>query len=253
MTHTTSTPYARRGEQALKRRRNRRLLLASGLTATVMVSARHPEPKLATAAPVKPLASLVRGHRLAAPEPASERLYAPSPALLRAPVAVRGLAAVADSIGTAQRLRRWHRVYRLAGHYGVAPDLAVAIHDIALAEGIEPDLGFRLVRAESEFNERATSPVGAVGLTQVMPATARFFVTGKLTRRRLYDRHLNLHVGFRYLRGLIKEYGSLRVALLVYNRGPVAVDAALKRGDDPANGYEEVVAKGYEGRGVVGR
>ena len=155
-------------------------------------------------------------------------------------------------VTTAQRLRRWHRVYRLAGHYGVATDLAAEIHDIALAEGIEPDLGFRLVRAESEFNERATSPVGAVGLTQVMPGTARYFMRG-VSRRHLYERHVNLHVGFRYLRGLVREYKSLRIALLVYNRGPAAVDAALKRGDDPANGYEELVAKGYEGRGTIGR
>ena len=148
------------------------------------------------------------------------------------------------------QLERWNRIYNYSTKYRIGADLAASIYDVAMQEKIEPELAFRLVRVESEFNEHATSPVGAVGLTQVMPGTARHYVRG-VSRRHLYDRRLNLHVGFRYLRGLIREYKSLRLALLVYNRGPVAVDAALKRGDDPANGYEEVVAKGYEGRGVV--
>jgi soluble lytic murein transglycosylase-like protein len=150
------------------------------------------------------------------------------------------------------QLDRWHKIFGYSSTYRVGADLATSVYDIALAEGIEPELAFRLVRVESEFNERATSPVGAVGLTQVMPGTARYYVAG-VTKQRLYDPHLNLHVGFRYLRGLIRQYKSVRTALLVYNRGPVAVDAALERGDDPANGYEEMVAKGYRGAGTVGQ
>jgi soluble lytic murein transglycosylase-like protein len=147
-------------------------------------------------------------------------------------------------------LRRWHRVYRFAHRYKITPELAGSIHDAAVAERIEPELAFRLVRAESEFNERARSPVGAVGLTQLMPSTARHYVHG-VTREQLYDRDLNLRVGFRYLRGLIKEYKSLRVALLVYNRGPVAVEAAQEQGIDPSNGYERVVLGNYRGRGTT--
>ncbi|MDF1502093.1 transglycosylase SLT domain-containing protein [Roseisolibacter sp. H3M3-2] len=147
-------------------------------------------------------------------------------------------------------LRRWHRVYRFASRYRISPDLAGTIHDAAVAEGIEPELAFRVVDVESEFNPRAISPVGAVGLTQLMPATARHFVPG-VTRKQLYDPHLNARVGFRYLRGLIKEYKSVRLALLVYNRGPVAVQAALDSGQDPANGYERVVMGSYRGRGLL--
>ena len=220
----------------------RRALLASGVAITGTLAMRDPEPAVATAAPARaPLATFVRARpgrtvasllaRRATAEPAAET--------------------TATSALSRRALDRWHRVYRLAGMYRVAPELARSIHDIALAEGIEPELAFRLVRADSEFNEHATSRVGAVGLTQVMPGTAEYYVRG-ISRERLYDPHLNLHVGFRYLRGLIHEYKSLRLALLVYNRGPVAVDAALKRGDDPANGYEDAVAKGYRGKGTVG-
>ena len=130
-------------------------------------------------------------------------------------------------------------------------DLATSIYDISLAEGIEPELGFRLVRVESEFNERATSPVGAVGLTQLMLPTARYFQKG-ITREQLYDRDTNLRIGFRYLRTLVRENkGNVRLALLVYNRGPVAVQAAQEQGLDPSNGYERVVLGDYRGRGTM--
>ena len=152
---------------------------------------------------------------------------------------------------TRNQLDRANKIIAYSTKYRVAADLAGSIYDVAMAEGIEPDLGFRLVRLESEFNERATSPVGAVGLTQVMPATAQYFVKGA-TREKLYDRETNLRVGFRYLRTLIREYkGNLKIALLVYNRGPAAVDAALGMGLDPANGYDRIVMKGYHGRGTV--
>lgn len=152
---------------------------------------------------------------------------------------------------TRNQLDRANKIIAYSGKYRIAADLASSIYDVAMAEGIEPDLGFRLVRLESEFNEHAMSPVGAVGLTQVMPATARYFVKGA-TREMLYDRETNLRVGFRYLRTLIREYkGNLKIALLVYNRGPAAVDAALGMGLDPANGYDRIVMKGYHGRGTV--
>jgi len=149
------------------------------------------------------------------------------------------------------QLDRANKVIAFSAKYRVAADLAGSIYDIAMAEGIEPDLGFRLVRLESDFNDHATSPVGAIGLTQVMPATAQYFVKGA-TKETLYDRETNLRVGFRYLRTLIREYkGNLKIALLVYNRGPAAVDAALGMGLDPANGYDRIVMKGYHGRGTV--
>ena len=164
-----------------------------------------------------------------------------------------------DALGEAQgeleltrnQLDRANKIIAYSTKYRIAADLASSIYDVAMAEGIEPDLGFRLVKLESEFNDHATSPVGAVGLTQVMPATAQYFVKGA-TREKLYDRETNLRVGFRYLRTLIREYkGNLKIALLVYNRGPAAVDAALGMGLDPANGYDRIVMKGYHGRGTV--
>lgn len=149
------------------------------------------------------------------------------------------------------QLDRANQILSYSSRYRISADIATSIYDIALAEGLEPDLAFRLVRVESQFNEKATSPVGAVGLTQLMPATASFFQKG-ITKKQLYDRETNLRIGFRYLRTLINEHdGNLKLALLVYNRGPAAVNRARAAGLDPANGYDRMVAGGYRGNGVV--
>jgi soluble lytic murein transglycosylase-like protein len=154
------------------------------------------------------------------------------------------------SVATDQ-LERWNRIFAFSNRYNVGAELAEAIHDIAIDEGIEPDLAFRLVRVESEFKSRATSHVGAVGLTQLMPATARHYQKN-VTREQLYQPETNLRIGFRYLRGLIRESGGdVRLALLKYNRGPVAVNRARRQGRDPSNGYDRKVLAGYRGVAVV--
>ena len=224
-----SNTYVHRGDVVRRRARARRLWIVAGAAVAAVTLAHDPEPLVADAAPVT--------------IPASSALM------------LEGAGDIEAHMEELQqeRLReaRSARVAGFASRYGIAGELAAAIHDIALDEGIEPELAFRLVRAESEFKARATSPVGAVGLTQVMPATARYF-DRRMTRQRLYDPHTNLRVGFRYLRGLIREYdGNVRLALLAYNRGPVAVQASLAMGVDPANGYEKIVMGGYRGRGVV--
>lgn len=149
------------------------------------------------------------------------------------------------------QLHRANKIIYYSSEYGIGADLASSILEIAQAEGIEPEIAFRLVQLESGFNERATSPVGAIGLTQVMIGTARFF-DRTITPARLYDRRTNLRIGFRYLRELIHEQnGDVRLALLVYNRGPVAVRNALAEGRNPTNGYDRIVMKDYKGSGVV--
>lgn len=150
-----------------------------------------------------------------------------------------------------ESMRRWNQIFRLSSQYRVKPDLARRIHDAAVAEGIEPELGFRLVRVESRFRSRAVSSAGAIGLTQVMLSTARLFDRA-ITREELLNPDVNLRIGFRFLRRLITEYdGDLKLALLVYNRGPIAVQKALSLGIDPTNGYEQLVTRGYRGRGIL--
>jgi soluble lytic murein transglycosylase-like protein len=143
------------------------------------------------------------------------------------------------------QIEKLKRVQENSSRYGIPADLAERIEDIALAEGIEPKLAFGLVATESEFNRHAVSPVGAVGYTQLMPSTARFF-RPDLEREALFDRDTNLRLGFRFLKTLIDKYhGNLKLALTAYNRGPDRVDFLLRNGDDPDNGYARLVLRDW--------
>src|SRR6266576_271291 len=147
------------------------------------------------------------------------------------------------------QLERANAIIDYSTHYAIAADLAAAIYDVALAEGVDPALAFRLVKVESGFNSKAKSKVGALGYTQVLPSTARLYEPG-LTTEQLYDRGTNLRLGFRYLRDLLERYegnadAKLRLALLAYNRGPGRVQELLDAGKDPQNGYAAALMKGY--------
>ncbi|HEX8905912.1 MAG TPA: transglycosylase SLT domain-containing protein [Longimicrobiaceae bacterium] len=143
------------------------------------------------------------------------------------------------------QIEKLTRVQTNSATYGIPADLAERIEDIAMAEGIEPKLAFGLVATESEFNRHAVSPVGAVGLTQLMPSTARYFRPG-VEREALFDRDTNLRIGFRFLKTLIDKYhGNVKLALLAYNRGPEKVDAILRDGGDPDNGYARLVLRDW--------
>ena len=135
-------------------------------------------------------------------------------------------------------------VQSLAAEFNVPVTLAKDIHDAAVIEEIDPRMAFGLVRAESRFRTKVVSPVGAIGLTQVMPATARWLVPGTSTAD-LKNPEKNLAVGFKYLRSLLDRYdGDRKLALTAYNRGPGTVSKLLKRGSDPDNGYADMVLTG---------
>src|SRR5690606_23312751 len=126
--------------------------------------------------------------------------------------------------------------------YGIPLDLAGQIVESARSEGVDPELGFRLVRVESRFRTRARGPQGALGLVQLMPGTARSIDRSLRTEAQILEPGTNLRTGFRYLRRMIERYdGNVRLGLLAYNRGEVAVDRALRAGRDPENGYSSKV------------
>lgn len=149
------------------------------------------------------------------------------------------------------QFERADRVMRYSNQYGITAGLAGKVFDASIREGVDPELGFRLVRLESEFNPHAVSKVGALGLTQLMPSTARLF-DKSATRERLFQPEVNLRVGFRYLRTLLDMYkGNVNLALLAYNRGEDAVWRDVHAGVNPGNGYDHSVLQGYKGKGTI--
>lgn len=143
-----------------------------------------------------------------------------------------------------------------ARRYEIPHELALDITQHALDAGIDPDLAFRLVRVESVFKVSARGRQGALGLTQLMPGTARSLDRTLDTEREILDPDNNLRVGFRYLREMIERYDDVRLGVLAYNRGQGSVDRALRRGADPENGYSHKVlgtrgSRPYTGSGLA--
>lgn len=135
--------------------------------------------------------------------------------------------------------RRYKLVYRIptAGQYRPnawsirAPSmvefsrLIPIINDAARANGVDPKLVHAVIRAESGYNANATSNKGAMGLMQLIPATAQRYGVNDS-----YDPRQNIEGGTRYLRDLLKMFnGNMELALAGYNAGENAVVRAGNR------------------------
>ncbi len=103
-----------------------------------------------------------------------------------------------------------------------------AVAAAAARHGLDPKLLHAVVVTESAYRPDALSPVGAGGLTQLMPGTAL-----ELGVRDRFDPVENLRGGADYLARQIRRFGDLRLALAAYNAGPARV-ARLGRVPDIA-------------------
>ena len=93
------------------------------------------------------------------------------------------------------------------------------IQEHATRRALRPELVRAVIQVESGFNARALSPKGAMGLMQLMPATAR-----SLGVNNPWDPAQNIRGGTDYLRQLLDEYdGNEELALAAYNAGAGAV------------------------------
>lgn len=127
----------------------------------------------------------------------------------------------------------------------VAPSLWTVAYPMGLlptiagqgAKGVDPYLVAAIIREESQYDWRAISRVGAIGLMQVMPGTANNVAQRlglpAVGREDLFDQETNIRIGVRYVEQLLEQFsGNVAYTIASYNAGPIAVGSwiALHRG-----------------------
>lgn len=142
------------------------------------------------------------------------------------PAASRGLvwlSQVPSAAATAGKGRSASALQLPGGHDDIKQHLEAA----AIAQSLDPALVIAVAAAESAFNVRAVSRKGALGLMQVMPATAeRYGVAGRVSDgvHAAMEPKVNARIGTRYLADLLRMFdGDKELALAAYNAGEGAV------------------------------
>lgn len=170
--------------------------------------------------PIDPEPWLQAGRLPAAPAPAVAPADAPSAAGASSAAALASFDAVADRIPFATEIRA-----------------------AAVKAGVDPLLLASLVRAESGFRPRAVSSAGALGLTQLMPDTAR-----SMNVEDPFDPADNVAAGARYLANNLEIFGRVDLALAAYQAGKGAVRAAGGIPDSPTTrNYIHTILRTWSG------
>lgn len=109
-----------------------------------------------------------------------------------------------------------------------AAELVPKLKPIFAREGVPPQLVW-LAEVESDFNRRARSPVGAAGLFQLMPATARQYGLRTWPWDQRYQPEPSARAAAQLLRDLRVRFGDWPLALAAYNAGPARVQRLLEQ------------------------
>ena len=111
---------------------------------------------------------------------------------------------------------------------------------------IESTWIYSIIKAESNFDSKAKSKIGAIGLMQVMPATANEICkeTGieEITEEELFEIETNIKIGTKYFKNLLEKYNNYNLALIAYNAGMGNVDKWIEDGilDKDGNNLDNI-------------
>lgn len=112
--------------------------------------------------------------------------------------------------------------------------VAEVLVDCAAFYGIDPALVIAVIHVESRGNAFALSPVGAMGLMQIMPPTGEELAAELgirwLGSKVLFEPEVNVQLGIAYLRQLRSRFGNWPTALAAYNWGPSLISRRLRTG-----------------------
>lgn len=121
-------------------------------------------------------------------------------------------------------------------------EYAEYVYKYSEENGIDPLLTFSVIKAESNFKRNIKSTSGAIGLMQLMEATAieeaNEINEEIIVTESLYNPEMNIKIGTKYFAKLMKKYENTLIALAAYNAGIGNVDSWIKDGIIKADGSD---------------
>lgn len=138
-----------------------------------------------------------------------------------------------SSLSPDEEVHLSHQVYQYSNQHGVDPFLILSVIDV-----------------ESHFAPDAVSPMGALGIMQVMPATARFISERRgwdwPGENRLFEPSFNIRLATSHLSDLITKFGSVETALIAYNSGEGTMQQLASSGLPMPRSYARRVLSVYD-------
>ncbi len=175
-------------------------------------------------------------------------------AVSAAPPAVSAPDAVVPALAPLRGIEREIADHIARYDSGLAPHEVEELARVLVAEAnhhaLDPMLVVAVMHVESRFNTFAVSPVGAMGLMQVMPGTgeeiARRLAIPWTGPQMLFDPIVNVRIGTEYLKHLAMRYKSIPTALAAYNWGPGHIDRRIRKGSQLPQEYPRLVSEVYD-------
>lgn len=115
------------------------------------------------------------------------------------------------------------------------------IEKYAKEYGVDKELIYAMIKAESNFNAEAISNRKALGLMQILESTAYEVaeeLENEITKEEILNPEINICLGTKYISNLIKKYGNIELAVASYNAGIGNVDGWIEKGTIKKDGTD---------------